>query len=98
MQTITEHSLPIFTGGYSEKIAVSGTSAQSAVLTNDRVNIYADVDCYIRQGANPTALANGTDQIIPAGIMLRGYDIMPGNKLAFIAVSTSGNVYLTPRG
>jgi hypothetical protein len=93
-----DNSIPILTGGQSEKIAISGTSAQSSAITTDKINIYADVDCFVRQGANPVALADGTDQIIPAGVMLRGYEITSGNKLAFIAASTSGNVYLTPGG
>lgn len=93
-----EHSIPILEGGQSQKISVTAASAQSAAISVDSVNIYADVDCFVRQGANPTALADGTDQIIPAGVMLRGVKVVPGNKLAFIAVGTSGNVYLTPGG
>jgi hypothetical protein len=94
----TENSIPILTGGQSQKVTVTAASAQSSAITTDKINIYADVDCFVRQGTDPTALADGTDQIIPAGVMLRGYEITSGNKLAFIAVSTSGNVYLTPGG
>jgi hypothetical protein len=49
----------------------------------------------MRQGSNPTALSNGTDQFIPANTLLRIVDIESGNKLAFIAGS-AGTVYISP--
>lgn len=81
--------------GKSQKIAVSTTSAQSAAINASTCSIYTDVDCYIRQGANPTALADGTDQFVPAGTFVRLTGLATGNKLAIIATA-SGTVHLTP--
>lgn len=59
------------------------------------VTLYNTVDCFIRQGANPTALSDGTDQILPANNMYRVGPIAPGNRLAIISAS-AGSVYITP--
>jgi hypothetical protein len=59
------------------------------------ITLFADVDCFIRQGANPTALADGADQILPANNMYRIGPIAPGNRLAIISASV-GSVYITP--
>jgi len=49
-----------------EVVTVSGTSAQSSVITGSGnyrvVRIYSDVDCFLTWGSNPTALTDG-----PAG-------------------------------
>lgn len=48
-------------------VTISGTSAQSAAFTQGnnkvmrRVRLYADVDCFVTWGTNPTALTDGTE-------------------------------------
>ena len=92
---VFEESIKVLNGGESAAVSISASSAQSAALLTNRVVIYSTVACWIRQGSNPTALSNGTDQYIPAETMMRLTDITPGNKIAFIAGS-AGTVYITP--
>lgn len=86
-------------GGGSQLIAVSSTSAQSAVFSNHTASyMVCDVGVYVRQGTNPTAVNTGVDTYIPAGSW-RLTNIQDENKLAFIcAAGVSGNVWLTPGG
>ncbi len=95
-----EVSMAVSEGGTSQRIAISTTSAQSGVLSaNGGVDavVYADTDCFVRQGASPTALADGTDQLLLAGNQYRLSGIVSGNRLAFITASGAGFVYLTPQ-
>jgi hypothetical protein len=92
---ITENSINILTGGQTNAVSISTTSAQSSAIDAEKVVIYSTVFCFVRQGANPTALSNGTDQPVPAENYLR-VTLTPGNKLAFITASGTGTVYITP--
>ena len=95
---ITETSIVLTDeGGASEARTVTASSAQSAKsYPTGKAVVYATVDCYVRAGGNPTALATGVDQFIPAGRLLR-LEFAPGSKLAFIrAGSTDGTAYITP--
>lgn len=89
-------SCQVLSGGQSAKIAISTTSAQSAVLTSTSYLVSPDVDCFARLGSNPTAVADGTDQILLAGNTYRIVPTLVGNKFAFIALTGTGNVYITP--
>lgn len=104
---IREISMAVSTGGTSQRISISGTSAQSSVLSSQTVSApnsaggldvlcTVDVDCFVRQGSNPTALADGTDQLLLAGNTYRLSGIINGNRLAFITSGGTGNAYLTP--
>lgn len=93
-----EISLVPNAGGNSEVIAISTTSAQSSILFHEYagyVNILSTTDCFMRTGANPTALADGTDQFIPGNNLLRIGPIPEDWKLAFITASGAGSVYIT---
>lgn len=92
---VLQESIVALKGGTCAAVSVSTTSAQSAAITNGRVVIYSTVDVFMRQGSNPTALSDGTDQFIPAGTLLRIVDIEASNKLAFIS-TMSGTVYISP--
>ena len=89
-------SCQVLPGGESTKISVSSVSAQSAVLTAESYLVTPDTTCFVRQGSNPTALSNGTDQILLANNTYRITPIVSGYKLAFITTAASGLVYLTP--
>lgn len=85
-------------GGDSELIAISTVSAQSSILFPGYagyVNILSTVDCFMRSGTNPTALADGTDQFIPGNNLLRVGPVPEDFRLAFITASGSGSVYIT---
>lgn len=91
--------IPCNTGGFSARIAISTSSAQSAAYDSANpvyLNVYTDVDCFVRSGLNPTALSTGVDQIIPSGPIYRLGPVPKGHKLAFVTASGSGFVYLTP--
>lgn len=88
--------IQILSGGQSIKVAMSIASAQTPVLTAESYNITPDTTCFVRTGANPVAVADGTDQIMIANQTYRVIPILPGNKIAFILGSGTGNVYLTP--
>lgn len=83
--------------GKCQRISISGTSAQSAAIPSDNVLVYATTDCFVRQGSNPTALSDGTDQFVPAFSLFR-LSIRRGSHLAFISTGGTGLVYLTPGG
>lgn len=102
---ISEISLELNAGGTSQKVAMSTTSAQSAaaaLATNEpkgaplKYVITPDAACFIRKGANPTALSDGTDLYLVANQSYR-VELMDGEKMAFIVASGTGNVYITPR-
>ncbi len=90
-----EISLLLGGGGASQAVSISSTSAQSAAMSGDNAVLYSTVDTFVRAGTNPTALSDGTDQFIPAGVLVRvRFDA--GSKLAFKTSSASGTVYITP--
>lgn len=101
----TEISMGLTDGGTSQKVAIGIVSAQSAAAAAASTEnkgapikylVTPDVTCFVRKGANPTAVADGTDQILIANQTYR-VELMDGEKMAFITASGSGNVYITPR-
>ena len=105
---ISEISLSLNTGGTSVKLAISSTSAPMAsAAAYDSTKgetkatpipyvICPDTDCFVRKGASPTAVNDGTDMLLKANQQYR-VELMDGEKMAFITTSASGNVYITPR-
>lgn len=85
-------SLP---AGISQKITVSTTSAQTTAIAQTSATIYATVNVFVRQGTNPTAVADGTDQFIPAETFVSLEGLIAGNKIAIIGES-AGTAYITP--
>ena len=93
---VAANSLSALTGGQSSAVSISGTSAQSAAITTGIAVVTPTVDCFFRQGSNPTALSNGTDQLLLGGNTYRISGITSGNELAFITTGATGTVYITP--
>lgn len=93
---VAPQSFQVSTGGTSQAVSVSTTSAQSTAINSPTAMLYSTVDVFLRQGSNPTAVADGTDQILPAFTLVRAYKITVGNKLAFKTASGTGTVYITP--
>lgn len=95
-------------GGASSKVAMTVASAQSAAFgtyglvagkgdqSGGVINLMLTTDalCFIRQGVSPVALADGTDSAFAVGT--HRVTITPGNKLAAIVPSGTGNLYITP--
>jgi len=96
MGDVVAVSLRMDGGGSSSVVSISGTSAQSAVLNTFTVLISPTVDCFVREGTNPTALADGTDMLLFGGNSYRVVLQATGHKLAFITSSATGSVYITP--
>jgi hypothetical protein len=92
---VQEISIVVDEGARSQAVAISSTSAQSAVIKTEDVIATPTVDVFVRQGANPTAVSDGTDILLLASTTYR-LAVKPGNKLAFKTSSASGTVYLTP--
>jgi hypothetical protein len=92
---MSELNLVARSGGASETVAISSTSAQSSAIASGAVDVYATVECFFRQGPDPTALSDGTDQFLPATKLTR-IVLEKGNKLAFKTTAASGSAYLTP--
>ncbi len=82
-------------GGTSSQVTVTGVNAKSAALDFSLVLVTGTEGMFMRQGADPTAVSNGTDQYIPPGVVFR-VGITSGNKLAFISAGTNGVAYITP--
>lgn len=83
----------IAAGGSCKVVSVSGTSAQSAALDGVLVHITPTVDCFMREGAAPTAVSDGTDEIMIAYVT-QAKRITRGNKLAFKTTGAAGSVYI----
>lgn len=90
-------------GGESKKFSLSSTSAQSQAITSTSALVTPSVDCYFREGVNPTALApvlDGAlgDNLLFGGNQYRISGITSGNKLAFITTGATGTVEVVPGG
>jgi len=88
-------SIIVDDGGRSQSLAISSTSAQSAVITGNYVIVTLSTPAFVRQGLNPTATNDGTDTYLVADAPYR-LNVRPGNKLAFRTASLSGTAYITP--
>lgn len=88
--------------GKSQPVSISGSSVQSVAFEKDVscVVLYATATCFIKIGANPTALDDGSCMIVPAGFYI-GVGIYTTNqqssvyKLAVIQNSGAGTLYIT---
>jgi len=86
-------------GGTAQKVILAAGSVQSAAIGAAHALVTPDTSVFYREGANPTALNTGVDQILLAGNTYRIPTALPTNKFAFIPVTGSaGNVYITPGG
>jgi len=80
--------------GAQQRVAFTGTSAQSSAFTTNIITVYATQDCWIRFGSAPAAVANDGDATyLPSGFM-RVYRVKIDDKLAIIRDATSGNLYI----
>jgi hypothetical protein len=92
--SVTQFSINIGTGGTSFPVSMSTANAKSAVIDAEYCTVALTVDAFLRAGADPTAVSNGTDQFLPAGIYR--VSITRGHKLAFILGTGTGTAYITP--
>jgi hypothetical protein len=93
-------SLAVPSGPSGRALAISGTSAQTPVLTGGNVVVKADVECFVTRGTNPTAVLPTTGgtlggTLLVAGAQYRLTGIKEGERLAFITSGASGTVFYT---
>jgi len=94
---VSTASLQALSGGQSSSVAISATSAASAAITAGHAVVTPTVDCFFRAGAaTPTALSDGTDQILLGGNTYRISGITSGHMLAFKTTAATGTVYISP--
>lgn len=71
-------------------VTIAGTSAQSIALSQGnnkvqrRVRMWADVDCFVTWGEDPTALADGTAGLPLGAANPESFGIDTGDKIAVI--------------
>lgn len=91
-------SLNVPNSATTAAVSISGTSAQSAVLSGASAVVVPTVDCFVIRGRNPTATVPGAS---PGSMPLfsnqhwRLEGIQPDEKLAFITSGGTGTVYIT---
>jgi hypothetical protein len=93
---VVEITSQVLAGGTSQKVATSTTSAQSAAVGSTTVDVVVDALTFVRRGSNPTALSDGTDQVLIPNKLYRMVGHLATDKFAFIVPSGTGNAYITP--
>lgn len=78
---------------------LSTSSAQSAAIGSGNggrlcVRLYSDADCFVAIGADPTAVSSGASLPLAANSP-EYFDIDPGDKIAGIVASGTGNLYIS---
>jgi hypothetical protein len=94
-----ESSVLVDTGGASQKVAISTTSATSTAIQAPWAYVTPDVACFVRKGGSTgtiTAVSDGTDIYLIGNATQRLDGLTPGDRLAFITATGTGNVYITP--
>lgn len=82
--------------GTTQKVTTSGTTAQSSAFgtSTTLIRVIATQDCFIVTGTSPTAVADGTCALLPAGIP-EYFGVNSGDKIAAIQSSAGGSLYIT---
>lgn len=89
-------SLDLDTGGNSQALAISGSSAASTPIAGGCAVITPTVNCFVRRGTGtPVAVADGTDLFLAAGFSYR-VDFPVGQRIAAITSGGAGILYITP--
>lgn len=86
------HAVQALRPGTGSNITVSGASSTSAVINDNCVRIYCDVDVHIRMGTAPVATV--TDLLVPGGYP-EYFRINPGEKIAFVTATGTGTANVT---
>jgi len=90
-----EESLTLSSGGTSQSVSMSTTSASSTAIWAPFIVVYVSVDCFARSGAAPTAVSTGADQFLVGGNQYR-FPWKPGDLIALITATGTGTAYITP--
>ena len=77
------------------RVAIGGTSAQSAALAAGGYILTPTSDCHIAVGSNPTAIATGASKYCPADQDL-AIAVGANEKIAVIQDTGAGFLYVCP--
>jgi hypothetical protein len=98
VDTRRELPAPMASSAVNQTIAIGLSSFQSAFF-NDRttmIRLFTTVDCFIQLGDNPTATS--ASSIFCAGGIYQFFGVKDGERLAVIAASATGTLYLMEVG
>lgn len=88
--------------GKCQKIDFTNTSKQSTAFasTTTLIRVFPTQDCFVKIGANPTAVAAAEGSTVEDTIFLPGglvdfIGVEPGEKIAVVRNATSGTLHIT---
>lgn len=81
--------------GTSQKLTISAVAAQSAAITANIVELSPSIDCYVRAGANPTAVNTGVDHFLMGGTT-QFFRFSSGDKISVISELGAGVIHISP--
>src|SRR5689334_1944502 len=90
--TLAGEVLPVLLGT-AQKVAYTGTHAESSTVGATQVIICSTTDCHIAVGASPTATANSF--FLPAKTFLRLLT-ETSDKISVIRDASDGNLFISP--
>lgn len=95
MAAIPGTSLPGINPSVSQKVAFTGTSAQSAAFQSSTqvIQVVATAACFLAFGSSPTAVADTSLYLPPNVPMFIG--VSGGMKVAAIQSVGAGNLFIT---
>ncbi len=93
----TAGDLPIVAYDHAngETVSFTSSSAQSGAISANVVRLIATQNVYYASGANPTAAADGTANLLPAWTV-EHVKITSGHKFAALREATDGTLFITP--
>lgn len=89
-----EASIKATAGGDALAFTITSSNDQSAAIVGTTAILAITVPAYYRFGANPTAVADGTDRLLLAGVY-RVIGITSGEKLGIIKAGTGDDGFGT---
>ncbi len=95
-QANLQQSFEAIYAGVSQKVVTVVGSTQGSAFTakTSVIRVFATKDCHLAFGADPTAVADGTNMFLPAG-MIDYIGVTPGQKVAAIRDAADGVLYIT---
>ena len=94
-QFVSYGEIPV--DGSSEAVAYTGTAGTSAAMPANTsvVRVTLTTNGFISFGTAPTAVADGTDVFMAAGV-IEYFPLPAGHKVSAIQSASAGTMYVTP--
>ena len=87
----------VISPGVSQVVAIGAASVQANGFSDGVtvIRLFANVDCWLAFGSNPTAAAEAAgSMLLPAGVV-EYFERKEGEKIAVIQSSSTGKLYIT---